>query len=81
MYKKCILKCHPDKTDKKINHDIFLLLTKSIEKNELYIIFIISKYYDLKIKLKKEDKILLNFYVDYLDLKLNNLKMLINNCI
>lgn len=64
IYKKCLMKCHPDKTKIKFRNELFLLLQKSYENDELYIIILIADYLNISININKEEKIyrfLLNY--------------------
>ena len=79
LYKKCVVKCHPDKCNDKFNNDLFLLLQYSIENNELYLIVLIAKYLNIDFKINKEVELLLNYYINWLDMQINNLNSIINS--
>ena len=64
LYKKCLLKCHPDKTNDIFNQKLFLLL-KEIEKENLpYLIYIIALHLNIKYEIKEIN--LLNYYLNVL---------------
>ena len=67
LYKKCLFKCHPDKTNNVFKQNLFLLL-KEIEKLNLpYLIYIIALYLNIKYEIKEIKEIkLLNYYLNVL---------------
>ena len=79
LYKKCVIKCHPDKCNNKFNNDLFLLLQYSIENNELYLIILIAKYLNINFIINKELELVLNYYINWLDMHVNYLNSIINS--
>ncbi len=66
LYKKCLLKCHPDKTNDLFKQKLFLLL-KEIEKENLpYLIYLIALHLNIKYEVKEIE--LLKYYIEILQI-------------
>ena len=67
LYKKCLLKCHPDKTNDLFKQKLFLLLKEIEKENLIYLIYIIALYLNIKYEIKEIKEIkLLNYYLNVL---------------
>jgi hypothetical protein len=71
IYKKCLMKCHPDKTKINFRNKLFLLLQKSYENEEFYIIILIANYLNININIQDKDTKVYDFFLNYIIHKYN----------
>ena len=71
IYKKCLMKCHPDKTKITFRHKLFLLLQKSYENEEFYIIILIANYLNISINIQQKHVKVYDFFLNYIIHKYN----------
>ena len=71
IYKKCLMKCHPDKTKINFRNKLFLLLQKSYENEEFYIIILIANYLNMNINIQDKDTKVYDFFLNYIIHKYN----------
>lgn len=60
------MKCHPDKTKIKFRNELFLLLQKSYENDELYIVLLIADYLNINITINNKEEKIYRFLLDYI---------------
>ena len=71
IYKKCLMKCHPDKTKINFRNKLFLLLQKSYENEEFYIIILIANYLNININIQDKDTKVYDLFLNYIIHKYN----------
>ena len=71
IYKKCLMKCHPDKTKINFRNKLFLLLQKSYENEEFYIIILIANYLNININIQDKNTKVYDFFLNYIIHKYN----------
>lgn len=76
LYKKCVVKCHPDKVKNKFKNSLFLLLNDKFYSYDKYTILLICKYLKVPINLTNKNKNLLDIYINVLNQEINALNTL-----